>query len=183
MGRGSQESGVTDVLHGTRGIDTGDVIAVERLSRSTTATTPADVPAQGLTDATLNLLRTHLDANPPDGTAPRHPAGPDDGSTNTRRRRPGRREIDWSRPAQEIVELWSGALAPPYPLAHTFGGDGVPDRRRAGSGGPGAGCSAPAASRLQGPLRQRVLCVVAHPDDETLASAETLALHAAASTR
>ena len=173
MVEGLQESGVT-MFYMDEGIDTGDVIAVERFPIDD-GDYAADVLRKA-DDATLNLLRAHLDAIL-DGTAPRTPQG-DDGSTYTRRRGPADGEIDWSRPAQEIVNLVR-ALAPPYPLAHTFGGDGVPILVERARVAPGLAVPPP-RHRLHDPLRQRVLCVVAHPDDETLGVGGTLALHAAA---
>ena len=173
MVEGLQESGVT-MFYMDEGIDTGDVIAVERFPIDD-GDYAADVLRKA-DDATLNLLRAHLDAIL-DGTAPRTPQS-DGGSTYTRRRGPADGEIDWSRPAQEIVNLVR-ALAPPYPLAHTFGGDGVPILVERARVAPGLAVPPP-RHRLQDPLRQRVLCVVAHPDDETLGVGGTLALHAAA---
>jgi methionyl-tRNA formyltransferase/LmbE family N-acetylglucosaminyl deacetylase len=173
MVEGLDESGVT-MFYLDEGIDTGDVIAYERFSIE-----PDDYAADVLRkadDATVNLLRTHLDGIL-DGTAPRTPQ-PATGSTYTRRRGPADGEIDWDRPAQEIVNLVR-ALAPPYPLAHTFGGDGVPVLIEKARAAPEL-VVPPPRHRHQDPLRQRVLCVVAHPDDETLGVGGTLALHAEA---
>jgi len=173
MVEGLDESGVT-MFYLDEGIDTGDVIAHERFPIE-----PDDQAADVLRkadDATLDLLRTHLDGIL-DGTAPRIPQG-DSPSTYTRRRGPADGEIDWSRPAHEIVNLVR-ALSPPYPLAHTFGGDGVPILIERARTAPGLALP-PSRYRRQDPLRQRVLCVVAHPDDETLGVGGTLALHAEA---
>ncbi len=173
MVEGLRESGVT-MFHMDEGIDTGDVIAYERFPIDD-HDQAADVLRKA-DDATLSLLRAHLDGIL-DGTAPRTPQG-DGGSTYTRRRTPADGEIDWSRPAHEIVNLVR-ALSPPYPLAHTFGGDGVPVLIEKARAAPGLALP-PSRYRQQDPLRQRVLCVVAHPDDETLGVGGTLALHAEA---
>lgn len=170
---GLTETGVT-MFYMDAGIDTGDVIDTRSFPID-----PDDYAADVLgkaDDATIDLLRAHLD-DVLDGTAPRtsQRGAP---STYTRRRTPADGEIDWSRPAQEIVDLVR-ALAPPYPGAHTFGGDGVPiliERARAVPG-----LELPPPRHVPGdPMRQRVLCVVAHPDDEVLGVGGTLALHAEA---
>jgi methionyl-tRNA formyltransferase/LmbE family N-acetylglucosaminyl deacetylase len=170
---GLEEAGIT-MFYMDEGIDTGDVIAVERFPIAHDDYS-ADVLRKA-DDATLNLLRDYLDRIL-DGTAPRVPQGDAD-STYTRRRTPADGEIDWSRPAHEVVNLIR-ALAPPYPTAHTFGGDGVPilvERARVAPG-----LAVPPPRHLpRDPMRQRVLCVVAHPDDETLGVGGTLALHAEA---
>lgn len=170
---GLTETGVT-MFYMDAGIDTGDVIGTRSFPID-----PEDYSGDVLRkadDATVALLREHLDGVL-DGTAPRtSQAGAE--ATYTRRRGPADGEIDWSRPAQEIVDLVR-ALAPPYPVAHTFGGDGVPilvERARAVPG-----LSLPPPRHVpDDPMRRRVLCVVAHPDDEVLGVGGTLALHAAA---
>lgn len=173
IAEGLTESGVT-MFYMDEGIDTGDVIAYERFPIEGDDDA-ADVLRKA-DEATLSLLRAHLDPLL-DGRAPRTPQ-PDTGSTYTRRRTPADGEIDWNRPAHEIVNLVR-ALAPPYPLAHTFGGDGVPVLIEKARAAPELALPPP-RQRQQDPLRQRVLCVVAHPDDETLGVGGTLALHAAA---
>ncbi|MBV9920419.1 MAG: PIG-L family deacetylase [Pseudonocardia sp.] len=173
MVEGLEESGVT-MFYMDEGIDTGDVIAVERF-----AIEAGDYAADVLRkadDATLDLLRAHLDPIL-DTTAPRVPQG-DSGSTYTRRRTKADGEIDWERPAHEIVNLIR-ALSPPYPLAHTFGGDGVPVLIEKARAAPDLVLPPPRHRRYDA-MRQRVLCVVAHPDDETLGVGGTLALHAEA---
>jgi LmbE family N-acetylglucosaminyl deacetylase len=156
------------------GIDTGDVIGVERF-----AIEEDDAAADVLRkadDATILLLERHLDAIL-DGTAPRTPQREGVG-TYTRRRTPADGEIDWTRPAHEVVNLIR-ALAPPYPIAHTYAGDGVPVLIEKARAAPEL--RLPPPRRLQhDPMHQRVLCVVAHPDDETLGVGGTLALHAEA---
>jgi LmbE family N-acetylglucosaminyl deacetylase len=155
-------------------IDTGDVIGSERfpIDESDYA---ADV-LQKANDATIKLLCTHLDSLL-DGTAPRM-SQDDAASSYTRKRTPADGEIDWRRPAHEIVNLVR-ALGAPYPMAHTFGGDGVPiliERARVAPE-----LAVPPSRHLRDdPMRQRVLCVVAHPDDEVLGIGGTLALHAEA---
>ncbi len=117
---GLRETGVT-MFQMAEGIDTGDVIDVERFPIE-----PDDAAADLLRkadQATITLLRRNL-TSLLDGTAPRVPQD-DTQCTYTRKRGPADGEIDWSRPAQDIVNLVR-ALAPPYPVAHTFGGDGVP---------------------------------------------------------
>jgi methionyl-tRNA formyltransferase len=168
---GLTETGIT-MFYMDEGIDTGDVIGVERFAIEEDDDA-ADVLRKA-DDATIDLLRTHLDGVL-DGTAPRT-SQEGSASTYTRKRTPADGEIDWSRPAREIVDLVR-ALAPPYPMAHTFGGDGVPiliERARAVPG-----LALPPPRYVPGdPMRQRVLCVVAHPDDEVLGVGGTLALHA-----
>lgn len=170
---GLTETGVT-MFYLDAGIDTGDVIGTRSFPIG-----PDDYSADVLRkadDATISLLREHLDGVL-DGTAPRTSQEGAE-ATYTRRRGPADGEIDWSRPAHEIVNLVR-ALAPPYPVAHTFGGDGVPilvERARAVPG-----LELPAPRYLpDDPMRKRVLCVVAHPDDEVLGVGGTLALHAEA---
>jgi methionyl-tRNA formyltransferase/LmbE family N-acetylglucosaminyl deacetylase len=173
---GLTETGVT-MFYMDAGIDTGDVIGTQSFPIA-----PDDYAADVLRkadDATLALLREHLDGVL-DGTAPRisqeGPGRPE--ATYTRRRGPADGEIDWSRPAQEIVDLVR-ALAPPYPVAHTFGGDGVPILVERARAVPGLELPPPRYLR-DDPMRKRVLCVVAHPDDEVLGVGGTLALHAEA---
>ncbi len=170
---GLRESGIT-MFYLDDGIDTGDVIESERFpieddDYAVDLLRKAD-------DATITLLRRHLDGVL-DGTAPRI-RQPEGQSSYTRRRTPADGEIDWTRPADEVVRLIR-ALAPPYPVAHTFGGDGVPiliERARLAPE-----LRLPPPRRLpHDPLRQRVLCIAAHPDDETLGVGGTLALHAEA---
>jgi LmbE family N-acetylglucosaminyl deacetylase len=64
-------------------------------------------------------------------------------------------------------------------MAHTFGGDGVPILIEKARAAPELHLPPPRYPQ-QDPLRQKVLCIVAHPDDETLGVGGTLALHAAA---
>lgn len=170
---GLTETGVS-MFYMDAGIDTGDVIDTRSFPIE-----PEDAAADVLRkadDATIDLLRAHVDGVL-DGTAPRTSQEGAE-STYTRKRGPADGEIDWSRPAQEIVNLIR-ALAPPYPVAHTFGGDGVPiliERARVAPE-----LALPPPRYIPGdPMRQRVLCVVAHPDDEVLGVGGTLALHAEA---
>jgi methionyl-tRNA formyltransferase len=167
---GLTETGVT-MFYMDAGIDTGDVIDTRSFPIE-----PGDYAADVLhkaDNATIDLLRAHLDGVL-DGTAPRT-SQEGAASMYTRKRTPADGEIDWSRPAREIVDLVR-ALAPPYPVAHTFGGDGVPiliERARAVPG-----LALPPPRYIPGdPMRRRVLCVVAHPDDEVLGVGGTLALH------
>ena len=156
------------------GIDTGDVIAVERFPIEADDHA-ADVAAQGRRRDPAPAAR------PPRPDPRRHGAARApgrSGSTYTRRRTRGRRGDRLDRPAHEIVRLIR-ALSPPYPLAHTFGGDGVPVLIEKARAAPELVLPAPRHHRYD-PLRQRVLCVVAHPDDETLGVGGTLALHAEA---
>jgi methionyl-tRNA formyltransferase len=170
---GLTETGVT-MLYLDEGIDTGDVIATVAfpIEESDQA---GDVLAKA-NAATLSLLAENLDAVL-DGTAPRTSQA-DSPSSYTRKRDPGDAEIDWSRPAREIVDLVR-ALGPPYPLAHSFGGDGVPiliEKARIGSA---TDLPPPRPARFNS-FRRRVLCVVAHPDDEILGVGGTLGRHAEA---
>lgn len=173
MVEGMKETGVT-MFFMDEGIDTGDVIACERFTIDE-GDYAVDVLRKA-DDATLSLLRQHLDEIL-DGTAPRTEQD-DAESTYTRRRTPADGEIDWARPAHEVVDLIR-ALAPPYPVAHTFGGDGVPILIERARVAPELVVPSPRHPQHD-PLRQRVLCVVAHPDDETLGVGGTLALHAEA---
>jgi len=170
---GLTETGVS-MFYMDEGIDTGDVIGVERFPIA-----PDDDAADVLRkadDATIHLLERHLDGVL-DGTAPRAPQ-PAGSGTYTRKRTPADGEIDWSKPAHEVVNLIR-ALAPPYPVAHTYAGDGVPVLIEKARAAPEL--RLPPPRYLQNdPMRQRVLCVVAHPDDETLGVGGTLALHAEA---
>jgi methionyl-tRNA formyltransferase len=173
MVEGLSETGVT-MFYMDAGIDSGDIVDTRSFPIE-----PEDQAADVLRkadNATIDLLRTHLEGVL-DGTAPRT-SQEGAASTYTRKRTPADGEIDWSRPAREIVDLIR-ALAPPYPVAHTFGGDGVPiliERARAVPG-----LALPPPRHVPGdPMRQRVLCVVAHPDDEVLGVGGTLTLHAEA---
>ncbi|TWF79024.1 methionyl-tRNA formyltransferase [Pseudonocardia hierapolitana] len=170
---GLTETGIS-MFYMDEGIDTGDVIAVERFAIEEDDDA-ADVLRKA-DDATVRLLERHLDAVL-DGTAPRTPQ-PEGAGTYTRRRTPADGEIDWTRPAHEVVNLIR-ALAPPYPVAHTYAGDGVPVLIEKARAAPEL--QLPPPRRLQhDPMYQQVLCVVAHPDDETLGVGGTLALHAEA---
>ena len=170
---GLTETGVT-MFYMDEGIDTGDVIDTRSFPIEPTDEA-ADVLANA-DDATIELLRSHL-SGVLDGTAPRVPQ--EEGrSTYTRRRGPADGEIDWSQPAQDIVNQVR-ALAPPYPTAHTFGGDGVPIMIERARVAPELALPEPRFPHGD-PMRQRVLCVVAHPDDEMLGVGGTLALHARA---
>ena len=173
MVEGLDESGVT-MFYMDEGIDTGDVIAVERFPIDADDYA-ADVLRKA-DDATLNLLRAHLDADPRRHGAA-HPAGRRPAAP-TPAGAPGRR-------GDRLEQAGAGDRQPgpgprrrptrsPTPSAATAS--------RSSSRGPGWRrswpCRPPAPP--QDPLRQRVLCVVAHPDDETLGVGGTLALHAEA---
>ncbi len=167
---GLKETGIT-MFYMDAGIDTGDVIGVEKFTIEDTDYA-ADVLKKA-DAATINLLRRYLDQIL-DGTAPR--LRQDDAlCTYTPKRGPADGEIDWSKPAKDIVNLIR-ALAPPYPRAHTFGGDGVPIFIEKASLAEGVKLP---PSRFMRPRQQkRVLCIACHPDDEVLGVGGTLALHA-----
>jgi methionyl-tRNA formyltransferase/LmbE family N-acetylglucosaminyl deacetylase len=171
---GLTETGVTMFFMG-EGIDTGDIIAVERFPIEASDYS-VDILRKADT-ATVSLLHQHLDGLL-DGTAPRTKQHPEEG-IYTRRRTAADGEIDWNKPAHEIVGLVR-ALAPPYPLAHTFGGDGVPILIEKARVAPDLKVPAPRYTHRSDPFCQRVLCVVAHPDDEVLGVGGTLATHAEA---
>ena len=170
---GLTETGVS-MFWMDEGIDTGDVIGVEPF-----AIAPDEAAAAVLAKAdaaTRTLMRRHLD----DLLAGRGPRTKQDESlcTYTRKRTAADGEIDWSRPAREVFNLIR-ALTPPYPMAHAYAGDGVPiliEKARLAEGA----ALPPPRFLPDDPMRQRVLCVVAHPDDEVLGIGGTLALHAAA---
>jgi methionyl-tRNA formyltransferase/LmbE family N-acetylglucosaminyl deacetylase len=170
---GLEETGVT-MFYMDDGIDTGDVIAA-RAFRIEASDTAAEVLHKA-DQATLALVRENLPGIL-DGTAPRIKQN-SALCTYTRKRSPADGEIDWSKPAAEVVNLIR-ALAPPYPMAHTFAGDGVPiliERAKIATG-----VQLPRARhRLHDPFRETVLCVAAHPDDEVLGLGGTLILHARA---
>ena len=157
------------------GIDTGDLIATKSFPINDDDQA-ADVLARA-NQASLDLLAENLDGIL-DGTAPRI-VQPDSPSIFTRKRHPADGEIDWSRPARDIVNQIR-ALSPPYPMAHTFGGDGVPiliEKARLADDPTGL---PPPRHAPHNPFRRRVLCVVAHPDDEVLGVGGTLGRHALA---
>lgn len=176
VAEGLTQTGVT-MLYLDEGIDTGDVIAFQGFPIEE-GDQAADVLAKA-NQATLDLLERHLEALL-EGEAPR--AAQDETRAGfTRKRTPEDAEIDWSRPAREIVDLVR-ALSPPYPMAHTFGGDGVPiliEKARLATDRE----LSPVRFVPPNPLRKRVLCVVAHPDDEVLGVGATLARHAQAGGR
>ena len=85
-------------------------------------------------------------------------------------------EVDWSRPASEIVDLVR-ASSTQNPMAHTFGGDGeaiVIEKARLAKTS-----ELPERQYHPGRRSRTVLCVASHPDDEVLGVGATLALHAA----
>jgi methionyl-tRNA formyltransferase/LmbE family N-acetylglucosaminyl deacetylase len=170
---GLKSTGVT-MFYLDEGIDTGDVIATR-----TFAIENDDQASEVLAkanQATRSLLVENLESVL-DGTAPRA-SQPQEPGIYTRKRYPEDGEIDWSQPAEDIVNLIR-ALSPPYPLAHTFGGDGVPiliERARVAAEAD----LPPPRFAHHNPFRRRVLCVVAHPDDEVLGVGGTLGRHALA---
>ena len=126
-------------------------------------------------DATLHLLRAHLDGIL-DGTAPRLPQGDTRTPTPAGAARPTERSTGIGPPTR--------SSACPGPLAALPARPHLRRRRRPGAhregpGGAGAGPAPPPVPPPRPPA-QRVLCVVAHPDDETLGVGGTLALHAEA---
>ena len=173
---GLKDSAVT-MFFMAEGIDTGDIIGIERFpieddDSSADVLRKADL-------ATLRLLQAHLNELL-EGKAPRIKQDKEQG-IYTRRRTPADGEIDWTKPAAEIVRLVR-ALAPPYPMAHTFGGDGVPILIERARVAPGLKVP-PSRLGHSNPFRQTVLCVAAHPDDEVLGVGGTLAMHAEAGGR
>jgi methionyl-tRNA formyltransferase/LmbE family N-acetylglucosaminyl deacetylase len=165
---GLSETGVS-MFYMDQGIDTGDIIAVNRFPIGESE--DAAVILGRANEATLSLLRDNLH-KVLDGTAPRMQQK-DSAGLYTRKRGPSDGEIDWSKPAKDIFNLVR-ALAPPYPMAHTFGSDGVPILvERVHIAG---NRSLPALKSGRTPAT--VLCIGAHPDDEVLGVGGTLALHA-----
>ena len=97
------------------GTDTGDIIdqqAVPIAPDDTCATVYARVGEAG-----AEMLRRQLPALL-DGTAPRRPQGPGDGSLLPKRT-PEMGITDWNRPARSVHD-WIRALTAPYPGAFTF---------------------------------------------------------------
>ncbi|MDH3602288.1 MAG: PIG-L family deacetylase, partial [Candidatus Tectomicrobia bacterium] len=170
---GLKETGVT-MFYMEEGIDTGDIIATETFPIAE-GDGAADVLRKA-NEATLSLVKDYLDAVL-DGTAPRLKQ-PCDAGIYTRKRNPADGEINWSKPAHEIVNLIR-ALGAPYPMAHSFGGDGIPILIEKARIAPVDALPTP-RYLPQDPFRQRSLCIVAHPDDEVLGIGGTLALHAEA---
>jgi methionyl-tRNA formyltransferase len=168
---GLSETAVT-MFYLDEGIDTGDIIATKAIPINE-EDQAADVLKRA-DRATLALLREHAD-EVFDGMAQRT-SQRDAQSIYTRRRTPADGEIDWSLPASQIVNQVR-ALSPPYPMAHTFGGDGIPILIEAARLAPDASLP-PAQHLLKSLLQKRVLCVVSHPDDEVLGIGGTLARHA-----
>jgi methionyl-tRNA formyltransferase/LmbE family N-acetylglucosaminyl deacetylase len=170
---GLSETGVT-MFYMNEGIDTGDIIATKKFPIN-----PDDQALDVLRkadSATISLLGDHLDKLL-DGTAPRTKF---DKSmcTYTRKRTAADGEIDWSKPAKDICNLIR-ALSPPYPMAHTFGGDGVPILIEKARPAPDLVVPLPRHATSY-PLPQTVLCIAAHPDDELLGIGGTLILHSRA---
>jgi methionyl-tRNA formyltransferase len=159
---GLEQTAISMFFMGT-GIDVGDVIDVERFEILITDQA-ADVLRKA-DEATLTLFRRHVDGLL-DGTAPRKRQD-ESLCTYTRKRTFADGEIDLSRPASDVYNLIR-ALSPPYPMAHVYAGDGralLIEKARLVD--PGNSLP-PGRFFPNDPMRQRVLCVVAHPDDEVL---------------
>lgn len=170
---GLQESGVT-MFYMDEDIDSGDIIDLERFSIETDEYADSVLHKADL--ATLRLLERNLDSILDGSVEPIKHDMRD--SIYTRKRTPADGEIDWSRPAEEIARLIR-ALAPPYPMAHTFGGDGIPiliERARVAEHLP----VPPPQYVVPNSFQKTVLCISAHPDDEVLGVGGTLSRHAQA---
>ena len=168
---GLEETAVT-LFRMNEGIDTGEIISVKPVSIEANDTAE-DVRRK--CDATLiDMLSQALPAyvhgdiqpQPQDTTA----------SVYTRKRGPRDGELDLGQPAEEILRKIR-ALSSPYPGAHFYAGDGTPiviEKARIGNRTL-AYIDIPSIQRRK---IRKVMCIVAHPDDEALGVGGTLIRHA-----
>lgn len=167
---GLKETGVT-MFYMNDVIDGGDIIGTQSFSIDT-EDNASDVLKKA-DNATINLTKKYLPLLL-SGKAPRKEHNLLE-SLYTPKRTPADGEIDWSKSAEEIYNKIR-ALAPPYPMAHSFGGDGVPIFfENVHLGKPG---DVPQSKlKKESYKKERVLCVVAHPDDEVLGVGGALSVH------
>ncbi len=168
---GMTSSGVT-MFYMDKAIDAGDIIDTKAFDIAPDE--DANDVLKKANQATVDLVETRLHELCA-GTAPRTPHDLSL-STYTRKRSKSDGEIDWNEPAEKVVNLVR-ALAPPYPGAHFFAGDGqavIVEKARLAT----AQELPLPRTNLIARRQHTVVCVVAHPDDEVLGVGGTLALHA-----
>lgn len=100
----------------------------------------------------------------------------------TRRRGPRDGEFNAMEPADDILRKVR-ALSTPYPGAHFFAGDGVPIIVEQARRGDESLFYERLSVPFGGQSGRKVLCVVAHPDDEALGLTGTLIKHSKAGDR
>ena len=167
---GLKETAVT-LFRMNEGIDTGEIIAVEPVQIKDKDTAgdirlKCDAAIISMLSAALpGYARGDILARPQDTSK----------GTYTRRRGPADGELDLGLSGEEILRKIR-ALGDPYPGAHFYAGDGTPvviEKARIGDASlhytdrPSVFAIAP----------RRVMCVVAHPDDEALGVGGTLIRH------
>lgn len=167
---GLRETAVT-LFRMNEGIDTGEIIAVEPVliddgDAAGDVRRKCDAAVIGVLASTLpGYARGEIFPQPQDTSA----------GTYTRKRGPADGELDLGQSGEEIVRKIR-ALGDPYPGAHFYAGDGTPvvvEKAHLGD----ASLQYTDVSSASGLPPRRVMCIVAHPDDEALGVGGTLIRH------